>query len=131
MTPNEARIGNMVLIPTSAEIIIPCFPKLIRGITKFGEFDFTTPSDKHEIIIPAKNCSGIELSYKLFIENGFKQYIEQKIFNRHDICLSYSSNYKGYKLYVNHEYETGKALIYIHELQNLYFVLNGKELSLN
>jgi hypothetical protein len=130
MIPNEVRIGNWVLIPTNNKIKIPCFPKKIKAITLFGEFDFTEPTYPENHLVPAKNCIGIEINHDFFIRNGFKHDENQQIYNREDICISYSENYKGYKLYVNHEYETGKAFLYLHEFQNLYFALKGTELSL-
>jgi hypothetical protein len=130
MNTNEVRIGNWVLIPTNNEIKIPCFPKKIKAITLFGEFDFTEPTYPENHLVAAIHCIGIELTTDFFIKNGFNHDENQQIFNRYDICVSYSENYKGYKLFVNHEYETGKAFIYLHEFQNLFFALIGEELSL-
>ena len=130
MNANEVRIGNWVMIPTNSEFKIPCYPKRVKAITLFGEFDFTEATYPESHKVPAKHCAGIELTKDFFIKNGFTHHEAKRIFNREEICISYSEHYLGYKLYVNHEYETGCPLLFLHELQNLYFAITGEELSL-
>lgn len=71
----------------------------------------------------------IPLTEEWFLNHEFEHNIEQEIFNRYDICLSYSDKYKGFKLYVNHEYEIGKPMLYLHQFQNLYFDLEHKKFN--
>lgn len=59
------------ILPTNNEIKIPCFPKKIKAITLFDEFDFTEPTYPENHLVPAKDCIGIELTTDFFIKNGF------------------------------------------------------------
>lgn len=129
-TLNEFRVGNKILVPNiESTVLIPSIEVEVQGITIFGEIECLNTPQHAGLTISTKKVSGIKLTEEWFLRYGFIHDKEEEIFNRHDICFSYSENYKGYKLYVQHEYEIGREIEYVHELQNLYFALKGEEIK--
>ena len=132
MKATDLRIGNWVLIPTSMDgIIIPSFPKKVKGIGIFGGIDFTEPEYPENHIVPAVHCAGIPLTEEWLLKFGFKE--SKTFFGRN------SFEKDGYHLIKNGKYfeflVIGSSVIlakikYVHQLQNLYFALTGKELEI-
>ena len=126
MKPNEVRVGNWVLIPTNSEIVIPVFPKQVKGIGLFGGFDFTEPQYPESHVVPAVHCAGIPLNEKIItIGLGFCLDAPECIFyNKREYRFHQDS--KGWFLYYRE-----KNLKYIgclHEFQNLYYALENDEI---
>lgn len=137
MIANEVRIGNWVLIPTNNEIKIPCFPKKIKAITLFGEFDFTEPTYPENHLVPAKHCSGIELSEETIVRLGFEKIKGIKCDGYRIKTPNGPNEFMIFK--IDHLWHFGfnesqtfcyTHFNYVHQLQNLYFTLTGEELSL-
>jgi len=143
MKITEGRIGNWVLVPTNTELKIPSYPKKIKGITKFGEFDFTEPEYPKKFIEPALHCAGVPLIEQVLFKAGLKQiavtshdadfgsrdhvkyynlfdeYILLRVYDR--IHLLFDADYEMYEI---------RELEYIHELQNIYHDLTKNELKI-
>lgn len=137
MIPNEVRLGNWVLIPTNNEIKIPCFPKKIKAITLFGEFDFTEPTYSENHLVAAKHCAGIELTEQLLIKHGASKYFgetgycitcEDGIYPNSDIYILWDEDKKECYLDAENEYTVRRGIKYLHQLQNIYYDLKGEEL---
>lgn len=135
MNADEVRRRNWVLVPMGGPVIIPAYPKRIKGITKFGEFDFTEPTYPEDHIVPAKHCSGVPLTGEILLKAGFKEqggaiFLGQR-HKRHVMGRNslYSINGKSYIFAVNDRDLC--EIEYIHQLQNLFFALTGEELEIN
>ena len=141
METTDCRIHNWVLVPTGGEIKIPCYPKRVLGITKFGEFDFTEPSYPENHIVPAKHCAGIRLTEKLLLKLGFKKkhpglpnvyVLVIDVHSQTGIELQEIEN--GFQFFVEDECGINTIDVVfedLHQLQNLYLDLNHKELIID
>lgn len=130
MKATELRIGNWVLIPyQNAPIAIPAHETQVQGMTIFGEI-LTNNTPEHEgLKTNPIHISGIPLTEEWLLKFGFVSpgyYEDNEIYriNEDDIWIMRNEN--GFYLY---EYVETK-IKYIHQLQNLYFALTGKELTL-
>jgi hypothetical protein len=146
MIANEVRIGNWVLVPMDGPVPIPVYAKRIRGISLFGEYDFTEPSYPENHIVGSKHCTGILITSKLLESIGFSKR-SKKLKTEYFIDCTPSRNKEGFEYeLVFSESESDFAMIwrpkseglshyfpciYLHQLQNLYFALTGKELEIN
>ena len=132
METKELRIGNWVNIPTGGDIQIPAFPRKIKGITKFGELDFTEPSYPEPHLFHFNHCGGILLTEEILLKIGF-----EKINHIHGYSFYSLSKSKKNKCHID-IYDTQTKYMgylvnhceYVHELQNLFFALTGKELEI-
>lgn len=135
MKANELRLGNWVLIPTNKEILIPCFPKQIKGITLFGELDFTEPTYRENHLVAAKHCTGIELTEEWVLKAGFnpKQGTEIKYFEFFGKSWIFIVKVIDARYTAWFDNGNGDMLLTdlktVHQLQNLYFALTGEELE--
>lgn len=134
MKANEGRIGNWVLIPTSNEIKIPVFPKKIKAITLFGDFDFTEPIYPDNHIVPAVHCEGVPITEEILLKSGFNQQIDKSISEDVDMCVRHPLYLRwlanDWQLFIKEGGGWFKSVRYVHELQNLYFAITGEELDL-
>lgn len=128
MKPNELRIGNLLKYPAyNKDGSDGVF--MVRDIYMDGDkIGLTT--GRIQTKVDFDSVAPIPLTAEWLLKFGFTHDKEQQIYNRHDMCVSYDETYEGYKLYVNHEYETGNSFMYVHQLQNLYFALTGEELKI-
>lgn len=154
MEAKEARIGNWVLIPTNDVIKVPCYPKQIKGITRYGEFDFTEPDYPEPHIVHAKHCAEIELTEELLLECGFS--IDHRLSNEREKDRVYHMNpvffgksdktdvvgsdlsliAHGDKIFLlknvcmdNSYLEDGIRIKSLHHLQNIHYDTAGEELT--
>ena len=148
MKATDLRIGNWVLIPTSMDgIIIPSFPKKVKGIGIFGGIDFTEPEYPENHIVPAVHCAGIPLTEEWLLKFGFN---ERETLGTKYYSLGMEADYGAEIIAYKKEYlmlreihfdwriyltdcdggKIGSDKEYIHQLQNLYFALNNKELKI-
>lgn len=136
MKPNELRIGNLVLIPEMhSPIKIPVCQKQVKGITKFGELDFTEPQYPEPLVVPAKLCCGIDLTEEWLLKFGFEVVYNSDITKRYDLTIDerfdflinkHDEKLSGIRFKGNTFYQEVKS---VHQLQNLYFALTGNELK--
>ena len=59
MKTNDIRVGNWVLVPNNNEVKIPAYPKQVKGITIFGELDFTEPTYQEPHVVSVMHCGGV------------------------------------------------------------------------
>jgi hypothetical protein len=139
MKANELRIGNWVLIPTKdATVKIPVIPFRVLAITLFGELDFSQPTFKESLIVPAKHCDGIPLTEELLIEKcGFKKSgIDQychPIFDNTAIYFEIGDDWDFSDANICGDYDGCvhvKIPKELHKLQNIIEDLTGKELEI-
>jgi hypothetical protein len=143
MKANEMRIGNWVLIPRSLEgVIIPSVEKQVKGIGIFGGIDFTEASYLENHIIPAVHCVGIPLTEEWLKKFGFRTSenstmeplvlsMNIKGANKNEIFCLCDSKKKWWACATTNGYWSSNNVEYIHQLQNLYFVLTGEELTID
>ena len=104
MTPNELRIGDYVRIKDSGEIVKVC------AITN-KEIGFHASGDRRDGQLRYRRLSEIEPIPIYEIKDSLP------------ICPTLFGANKHFYLY------NGIKRKYLHELQNVYYVLNGKELE--
>lgn len=143
MKATDLRIGNWVLIPTSMDgIIIPSFPKKVKGIGIFGGIDFTEPEYPENHIVPAVHCAGIPLTEEWLLKLGFKEdkirsqffkscgeYIMKISVNVFSGILKKESSWFVSILAGYGSQPVTLVKQYVHQIQNLYFELD-KELKI-
>lgn len=127
MEINEIRVGNLIQFFGATKKIEYISNNAVVWLNEAKEPRYSSMSCHVNI----GRCTPIPITADWLMILGFIHDSEQEFFNRGDICLSYSKDYEGYTLFVNHEYETGEPFKYLHQLQNLYFALTGKELEIN
>jgi hypothetical protein len=126
MKSTEARQGNWVLVPSDTEIIIPNYPKRIKAITLFGEFDFSEPTYPKPFIVPAIHCAGIPLTEKILWEAGF---LGNNPWEKDNLRLDSEDRLTiidktGYGIII------ARNVKYVHQLQNLYLDLTGNDIEM-
>lgn len=138
MNIKELRIGNWVLVndPYYNGIKIPLFPAKIVGINtelkKAVDVVSENLKKEHFNTIEIQNVEGIPTSIEWLSKLGFKKDTtittrEQYAYNNFVIAQMKESAY-WYLWSDLGEYQEGIELYYVHQLQNLYFVLTGDEL---
>lgn len=110
----EVRIGNYFIFVDSFDC------RENNDINQISESDFEEDSNSWDRKLPLK------LTDNLLLKNGFSQY--GTIFESEGISLTKREN--GYCLSEGSEYLIGNDFEFVHQLQNLYFVLTGNELTL-
>ena len=137
MKTTELRIGNMVLVPIMpSQVIIPSYPKKIKGITIFGELDFTEPSYPEKMLIPAKHCAGIPLTAEWLLKFEFECWFDgalKKFYVLHNVIdgtSDFEVTLQDGKAYpsIDENCIYWRKEFHVHQLQNLYFALTGEEL---
>lgn len=117
--PNELRIGNYVKhVPLNTGIFVKIDSEEISYCESYPE-EFND------------NFKPIELTEEILLKCGFEK-LEHlyKLHLLNSLNLIYNSEHNGWYLDIYHN--TSKIeLRYLHELQNLYFALTGKELEIN
>lgn len=129
MIPNEARVGNLVLILTEDSPNPHGYPGFIKAITKQSEFDFTLPEQKELVIIPAKHCVGIKVTHEWFDLNNFEYNADLGTYKIEDLTLEPIPDSEAFHCFWNPEVKIGPVIQYIHQFQNFYFVINGEEFN--
>lgn len=140
MEANELRIGNLIYrIQRVTEIHTPIeLPMMIQGISQ-QEVDFvfykTNPTDQFHIQAALRDICGIPLT------KGLLENIEFPFLKGRNIFLDYIDKdwvwfdenpeiEQGYYFVDDDSLILSKRITYLHELQNFYFGLSGKELKI-
>lgn len=122
MEDTDIRIGNMILVPRSIKdkVIIPSVEMKVKGII-FGMLHFTGPQDQQSIEFPAKLCSGIPLTEEWLKKFNLERTDDSEAWSKGSFRVF--PDWNGKQVIYN-----STCLEYVHQLQNLYFALTGKEL---
>ena len=136
MKATELRIGNWVLIPyQNAPIAIPAHETKVQGITIFGEV-LTDNTPEHEGLKTHFNhVSGIPIN-ELWLEKlGFKSIglqgqVFEYLIDEHN-RFTIETDCKFFYPSLNYDFCCLYQIKYVHQIQNLYHALTGKELIPN
>lgn len=122
MIVNELRLGNLV----NEKVLGVCPVVQITKDSVWVEINNLTTNGSVQKVsyhISEGNIKGVPLTESWLIKFGLKdtflQWSLHKIFNK-----------EGYSIYKGHGC-IDIEIYYVHQLQNLFFVLSGKELELN
>jgi hypothetical protein len=121
MKANELRIGNLVMYSNNSIIFT------VSGLHEFGMDCF---DDIEETYIEYDQFEGIPLTEEWLLKFGFNQY-ETVVIKTHNYikgnfkfnsAVLWVAEYKGIHI--------ESKILYVHQLQNLYFALTGEELTI-
>jgi len=124
MKATELRIGNYVTHIESLD------PMEIVNIKKIGGMDIKYLNNKR--IFDGYNYDEIDpvlLTEQWLKDFGFEQFSNYKIYNKGDFQIDKTAKEQdesGYWFFIN-SYPVN--VVYVHQLQNLYFALTGRELN--
>ena len=135
MKPNELRIGSYFYpCSTKGGITIPNTELILRigMIDKFGKVSVIEPENQDSINLPINECSPIKLTDDILVKMGFSIQKGDWSVATHKVNTDFTMNDKldGHWRFTPIWCKDYKPIIYVHELQNLYFCLFGEELSL-
>lgn len=137
MKASELRKGNWVktCIP-DMKIMIPFLNAKVQGITIFDEIEFNhEPTNTNGFTMPDKHIMGIPLTEEILLKSGFIEFkIDEDFYLRKNDFVFEISGVFGFSIFdVDFELLSvngNKVLKFVHQLQNLYFVLTGEELEI-
>lgn len=135
MKTNELRIGNYVKIDNILCEIVEIYEEAVYCYDKYGE-------DSHNINV----VEPIELTEEVLLKIGFEKGDTSSIYQRYylEVCGNGQSSFFRYDFYYNEQRRLGITfrnregvenefkkydIKYLHQLQNVYFILTGKELE--
>ena len=138
MKASELRIGNFVSISSyDALVKIPSLPVKVTGIISSEEIEFegsTTGGKK--VHVSVSHCTGIPLCEECLRKFGFVIVWDRKcnyraVLGDFELCCGDALECYNFITLKNlhSENEIKVELQYVHQLQNLYYVLTGKELE--
>ena len=128
MTSNELRIGNLVYVPSGIK-------KFVCGTTYKNIFYTSNLQNSTYGQAYDYECNPIPLTEEWLLDLGFTtieiteetEETEAVIF---DFKFSFINKTGTEVWFLSYNGELFKELKYVHELQNLYFALTGKELEI-
>ena len=134
--PEELKIGNYVDVCTYVKsVIVPTgLYKRVSAIPRNG-VDLTLPSDREDFILAYQMIEPIPLTEEMFLKCGFIEvpYYEN-ILQKENIRIHFDKQKSSEVLFVLYDDDGDitcqTRVSCLHQLQNLYFALTGKELDL-
>lgn len=142
MKANELRIGNLVAINNEKHNPkMKAIPLIVCGIEKIRSDEsakilLNYPKEQENIIIPAFSqfeefVNPIELSYEFMTIFGFKETFmgTYSIWDFEDFGRSFdvTQDSNGFTFQIHGDFLEIK---YVHELQNIHFIITGEELAI-
>lgn len=120
MKASELRIGNLVNLG-----------KRIGKVIDIGHLSCTVVDleETQDTLEDYERIQGIVLTEEWLEKFGFELDIEDDGYQKGKYKVSVSNEGCLFFIYVKHYYEEIAELIYIHQLQNLYFALQHEELK--
>lgn len=118
MKANELRLGNLILSHG-----------LVCEVEKI-ELDGIIAQFKHTYIEMdyTRGLEGIPLTEEWLVKFGFEYYYDNQYSSTQDYLIIEKTT-DGYIKLSDGYYHDGVPIKYVHQLQNLYFALTGKELN--
>ena len=144
MKENELRIGNYILFPirTDKGLLLPAIKRRVDAIDCGKVISLNSPQAPSDFEVYVKNCTGIQITKEILLKIGFvegnqcyKNAFSIEILKT-DFYLrrcSHDGFYWGFNVsekQLDCELNDVQPIKYVHELQNLYFALTGKELDI-
>jgi len=139
MKANELRIGNYVLISNyDALVKVPSSPEKVSGIISENELEFEGRyAFRNNFRVSIAHCFGISLNEEWLKKYGFSIIWDQKcnyraVLSDFELCCGDAEEcYNFITLKNSHgDNEIKVELLYVHQLQNIYYFLTGNELEL-
>jgi hypothetical protein len=126
MKANELRIGNLVDLGNRIAKVTEIYP-LACMVADLEQTQDTLES--------YERVTGIPLTEELLLKFGCQRtrggwFISADYFLYNPLTEFNIPSSKYYGLMFNDKYVTTRAVQYVHQLQNLYFALTGKELTI-
>ncbi|MCQ2235204.1 MAG: hypothetical protein MJZ24_10760 [Paludibacteraceae bacterium] len=115
MNYKELRIGNHIYIDSRE--------------TAISAIDLATMCQHEKFLIDKGVVTPIYLSESILFKHGFKVEFDitpNRVYSLGDFLIRSNSSH-SFNLYVGQQ-TVGKPFSYLHQLQNLYFAIEGKEL---
>lgn len=136
MNKTEIRIGNIIK-SNSITIDIDNKSFTVTGITEgsvWGKYKYLNMHDQedvNEVPVYYKHLSGMPLTEEWLIKFGFEKIKERDgSYYNHSIDYHYNNGALSVGCDNENGYEIPIKIEYVHQLQNLFFALTGKELSI-
>ena len=139
MKTEDLRIGNYVLISNHDALVkVASSPQRVCGITSENELEFHRKTPDVRIFkVPVVHCFGIPLSEDWLTKLGFTivKYVPSTysvVLGDFELCFGDDPECYNF-LTLNNWHgknEIKLELMYVHQVQNLYYILTGKELEL-
>ena len=138
METQELRIGNYIdTLNRSGSVHLPNNKPMILGSISFFKVElYEIYKPFGEQLVPPKtdvfDLAPIPITKEWLIKFGFKQYSKLSSFQKRG-CKFHIRKNKGFIAYLSIYSDSSKILTrvhYIHQLQNLYYALTVKELTL-
>ncbi|WP_163325368.1 hypothetical protein [Draconibacterium mangrovi] len=139
MKTEDLRIGNYVLISNHDALVkVASSPQRVCGITSENELEFHRKNPDDKIFkVPVVHCFGIPLSEEWLTKLGFTivKYVPSTysvVLGGFELCFGEAPECYNF-LTLNNWHgknEIKLELMYVHQVQNLYYILTGKELEL-
>jgi hypothetical protein len=119
---NELRVGNKLgfYVPDLYELQV----LTVTGVGKDEEGIYWVYSDDYATINIENGVRPIQLTPSILEQSGFKKIDPDYCFD--GFCISYINGVFKYTTMV----DGGIVFQYVHQLQNLYFVVNSKEIDI-
>ena len=123
----ELRIGNLVYFNDN---MFPGKENQIVEIIKISKNFVYDKTNKNTIIGELENYKPIEINQDILLKLGFNwndgaPYHDETILE--DCFFGYSEN--EIQIFSGYEYKLLKRIKYVHQFQNIYFLLTNKELK--
>ena len=123
----ELRIGNLVYFNDN---MFPGKENQIVEIIKISKNFVYDKTNKNTIIGELENYKPIEINQDILLKLGFNwndgaPYHDETILE--DCFFGYSQN--EIQIFSGYEYKLLKRIKYVHQFQNIYFLLTNKELK--
>ena len=139
MKASELRLGNYVLISNHDTLVkVPSTPEKVSGIISESELEFEWRyPGKTNFRVSLTHCSGISLSDEWLEKFGFSIMWDPKcnyraVLGNFELCCGDARECYSFITLRNYhgDNEIKVELLYVHQLQNLYFFLTGNELEI-
>ena len=132
MEANELRLGNFIHHCTMIHgVVLPLdYIKQVRGITRNG-VDLTLPSDEQNYFLEFNWIVPIKLTEEILFKSGFGEVgIYNNVFHKENFRIVIGNESCLFQIHEDGSC-VGIEIYSLHQLQNLYFALTGKELDVN
>lgn len=138
MKSNELRIGNYLLISNHDALVkVPSSPQKVSGIISKNELEFEANHGRNNFKVSTAHCYGISLNEDWLKRFGFSIILHREckyraVLGDFELCCNDMEECYNFMTLKNQhgDNEVKVELMFVHQLQNLYYFLTGNELEL-